>query len=305
MTGTGSMTDFTGNLGTAPPDDVAISADGSLIYAAGTGTDPSSPVLVNDGDLRIYNAATGALVETIHVGTRLGGIDLSPDGSFLMVTELAPAAGLATVYKVGLASGSVQAYSYHDVRVEAAFYDVAVLSDGTALLTLGINGSGSAAMEILDPVSGTFSNSGASVGAGGVQNSALSVSPDGTEVLIGYANQSDAPLYMYAPGRGLTAYHGLYADGVMNFNQGIQALDPVSGTVAQFVHNNGLHIYDETLHYQLNVSALYPSAPTVPPAPRRRHPNSRPTSTHWRSTAQGNTSSFSKILERRSSSSQR
>ena len=91
------MTDFTGTLGVAP-DDVAISPDGSLIYAAGAWTNPSSPVPVNDGNLRIYNAATGALVDTIHLGTRLGAIDLSPDGTFLLVTELAPVSGVATLY---------------------------------------------------------------------------------------------------------------------------------------------------------------------------------------------------------------
>jgi hypothetical protein len=100
------MSDVT-TLGVAP-NDVQISADGSLIYAAGAWTNPSLPVPVNDGDLRIYSASTGALVNTIHLGTRLGAVDLSPDGTFLMVTELAPTAGNATVYKVDLATGTFQ-----------------------------------------------------------------------------------------------------------------------------------------------------------------------------------------------------
>src|SRR5438105_37877 len=89
---------YSGTLGSVSPDDVAISADGTLMYAAGTWTSPGAAVPVNDGDLRIYSAASGQLVSTIHVGTRLGAIDLSPDGKSLLVAELATGSStLATV----------------------------------------------------------------------------------------------------------------------------------------------------------------------------------------------------------------
>ena len=70
---------YSGPLGSTPPNDIAISGDGSRIYAAGVWTDPLSPITLNDGNLRIYDSATGQLLNTIALGTRLGGIDISPD----------------------------------------------------------------------------------------------------------------------------------------------------------------------------------------------------------------------------------
>lgn len=65
-----------GALGTTRPNDVALSPDGAQIYAAG-----------DDGNLRIYSADSGELLRTIDVGIRLGAMDVSPDGSFLMIVE--------------------------------------------------------------------------------------------------------------------------------------------------------------------------------------------------------------------------
>src|SRR5437764_15345227 len=101
---------MTATLGITP-EDVAISPDGSLIYAAGAWTPPNYAVPIDDGNLRIYDAETGALLNTISVGTRLGAVDISPDGTFMMVTELAPAANTVTVYKIDLATNAVQTFS--------------------------------------------------------------------------------------------------------------------------------------------------------------------------------------------------
>jgi Ca2+-binding RTX toxin-like protein len=61
------------------PNDVAISTDGSQIYATGA-----------DGNLYVYSAADGELLHMWDVGTQLGGIAISADGTFAMVTELQP-----------------------------------------------------------------------------------------------------------------------------------------------------------------------------------------------------------------------
>src|SRR6266550_4140735 len=101
---------YQGQLGDARPNDVQISADGSKIYAAGA-----------DGNLYVYSAQTGALLHTWDVGTELGGMDISPDGSFAIVTELVPLSKIpgdvwwedqysVTTYKVDLASGQVTSF---------------------------------------------------------------------------------------------------------------------------------------------------------------------------------------------------
>jgi Ca2+-binding RTX toxin-like protein len=240
-------------LGTSA-NDVAISSDGTLIYAAGVWSDPFLAVPTNDGTLRIYSAAAGELLHSYAIGTRLGAMDISPDGTFALITELSPAAGVATVYKVDLATGAFQTFNFSPSDGESGpFFDVAILSDGTAMMTLNYQGSGNVQVKILDVTSGEFTEAPLYVG----QNSFLSPSPDGSEVLIGFANSSDAPIMIYRPGVGLIAQHGGYEDGVMNFNRGIQAFDTNTGRVAQFVGNNGLHIYDGNLGHEIDLSHIY------------------------------------------------
>jgi Ca2+-binding RTX toxin-like protein len=248
------MTDFTGNLGTTP-NDVAISADGLVIYAAGQWADSGFPVQPADGDLRVYSASTGALLSTIHVGTRLGGVDLSPDGTFLMVTELAPAAGTNTVYKLDLATGAVQAFtvpvdppSSPGTSDTTPFYDVAVLSDGTVLLSVSLQGGGFGETKLLDLATGTFTN-----GPHVQPSSYLSPSPDGSEVLIGQPWITNGPISIYTTGSGVVANTDGFTSGVTAGNWGIQALNQNTGLVAQWA--NGLHIYDEALHHQLVVTS--------------------------------------------------
>jgi Ca2+-binding RTX toxin-like protein len=234
------------------PNDVAISADGSLIFATGTW---NPDFVINDGNLRVYDAETGALLHTYAIGTSLGAMDVSPDGTFAMITELSPESGMATVYKVDLGTGTFEAFDFDPSGGEIGpFYDVAMLSDGTVMMTLNYNGSGGVIVKILDLDAGTFADSADYVG----QNSFLTPSSDGTQVLIGYANQSDAPIQIYSPTGGVIAQHGGYDDGVMNFNRGIQAFDTNTGMIAQFVGNNGLHIYDGNLHYERDLSDINP-----------------------------------------------
>src|ERR671912_2086239 len=87
--------------------------DGTRIYLAGA-----------DGNLRVYNAQSGELLATWDIGTNLGGIDISPDGSFLLVTEQEPVeyvvapggwpenSTTSAVYKVDTATGAVQTLTY-------------------------------------------------------------------------------------------------------------------------------------------------------------------------------------------------
>lgn len=247
---------YSGSLGSVSPDDVAISADGTLIYAAGTWSSPGAPVPVNDGDLRIYSAATGQLIDTLHLGTRLGAVDISPDGGSLLITELLPSSStVATVYKVDVATLAVQTFNFTTIGSDAgAFTDAAFLSNGTALLT---DSSGSVPEKILDLASGTFSN-GPSYDAGAF----LSRSADGSEVLIGTSgasNVTSAPLELYQTSHGIIADNqaAYYAGQVSGGNTGIQAFDENTGWVAQYV-SGGLHIYGGTLDHELNLSSLYP-----------------------------------------------
>ncbi|HET9640639.1 MAG TPA: M10 family metallopeptidase C-terminal domain-containing protein [Allosphingosinicella sp.] len=245
-----------GLLGSSRPADVVVSGDGSRIYTSGT-----------DGAVRVYDADSGELLSTWQVGAKLGGIDLSPDGSFLIVLEAEPISSTYSNYwpdnrftvaahKVDTATGAVTTFLHESTGFEWAFHDVAILTNGNALITGKVlpGWSAWAYPELLDTQTGTFTTINEII----KQDTTLSDSPTGQIALLGESNTSDAPLRIYTPGTGFTAQHSLYQDDVYGFNDGAQALSAAGNLVAQHVPGNGLHIYDSSLHYSLNLATQYP-----------------------------------------------
>ena len=191
---------YQGQLGDARPNDVQISADGSTIYAAGA-----------DGHLYVYNATDGSLLHHWSVGTNLGGMDVSPDGSFAVITELQPIATIpgpgiydyptyqVTVHKVGLSTGTVTNFNYTTTGFDYSFYDTKILSDGKVLLTrvriwrISVRRRDH---KLLDLLTGHYSDTAAGTSA----NSVLTGS--GSAMLVGFPGSSDAPLEIpMLPGR--------------------------------------------------------------------------------------------------------
>ena len=234
-------------------NDVAISPDGSMIYASG-----------KDGNLYEYDGHTGELIRAIHVGTDLGGMDISPDGSFAVVTELQPVEShvadpwsdnqfTAAVYKIDLASGEVTTYTTTLNGDEYAFYDADILDNGQVLLSEQIlpGWSGWVPMRTLDLSTGQFAQASDNIS----QNSVLT--GDGSHTLIGESNISDARMDIFTGGSGITAVHQNYADGVQGFNTGVQAYSAETGLAAQSLGTH-IYIYNSDLQYQVDLGQLDP-----------------------------------------------
>ena len=77
-------------------------------------------------------------------------------------------------------------------------------------------------------------------------------------MLIIETGSSDAGLHLYQSGVGLVAHHVGYADNVSGYNKGVHAISGEAGLVAQHVYGNGLHIYNTSLRYQINLIDTYP-----------------------------------------------
>ena len=240
-------------------NDMAISRDGLTIYVAG-----------EDGNLYSYDAYTGDLIQAWHIGNELGGMDISPDGKFLVVTDLQPiaenddAGGYPTytmaVYKVDLATGSVTTYQYASQDyTEYSFYDAAIMNDGTVLLAeqMPPGWSGGVPNSVLNLQTGEFT----SMPVDWASRQVLSDSPDGATALIMPEDTSDAPLFMYRAGSGIVASHVLYADGISGFNNGVQAYCEQAGLVAQCL-GNAINIYNGQLQYQFDLAQLDPQLST-------------------------------------------
>jgi Ca2+-binding RTX toxin-like protein len=203
------------------PSEVRLSPDGATLYSAD-----------QDGFLRVYDVRTGNLINSWDVGQSLGGMDISPDGSFLAIVER----NLSTTYRVDTATGQSSSYLYATNGYDGLLFDVAILSDGTALFSQNFNGSGWTALKVLNYGTGSYS-----AGQDVRQSSVLTRNADGNYVLIGEPNSSGGPMDIYRTGAGIVA-----TTGAGGFNWGIQAF---SGTLAaQYIYNEGIHIYDAQLH---------------------------------------------------------
>jgi Ca2+-binding RTX toxin-like protein len=232
-------------------NDVAISADGSTIYGAG-----------DDGTLYVYSGETGELMRAVHLGNDLGAIDISPDGSFAMITDWQPLTAsygpngdwpdnqfTIAVYKLDLVTGEVTTFPLTITgQTQADFYDVAVLSDGTVLLSEAGGGQD----YLLDPNTGTFTHLDIQGGT-----AILSATDDGKYALLGEP-YSDGALNLYQSGQGVVAAHSLYEDGQSGFNRGVQAISENGSLIAQSVYGEGLNIYDAQLHLIVNLTQSHP-----------------------------------------------
>jgi Ca2+-binding RTX toxin-like protein len=224
------------NVAAAKPSEVRLSPDGSRLYSAGT-----------DGILRVYSVKTGALIDSWQVGTKLGGMDISADGSFLMVVERQPLSTtgdqwsrqtLVTIYKVDTATGQSTSFPFQATGYDHTFFDVAILSNGKVLISQDFSGSGWVRLKLLDPATGQYA-----IGPDSNQSSVFSLSATRERVLIGEPNSSGGPLAMYQAGSGIVA-----RASASGYNWGIQAFN---GTLAaNYIYNQGINIYNSALQLQ-------------------------------------------------------
>jgi Ca2+-binding RTX toxin-like protein len=226
--------------------DSVLSPDGSRLFVTGS-----------DGNLRVYDAATGALLATWDVGTQLGAVDISADGSFLMVAERVPVSVVGsgtppqsqtiTTYKVSTADGSVQSFPVQVSGSSGPAHDVAILANGEVVLTMAHNGYG---LWSLDTSTGTYTGLAAGNEAG-----ALTTSVDRTYALLAPTNSSGAPLEIYEQGVGITATGSRGDSGGPSggFNFGIQAISDAAGLVVQ---GPGLSVFNLDLDWQFDLTAI-------------------------------------------------
>ncbi|MBV9932435.1 MAG: hypothetical protein JO013_16035, partial [Alphaproteobacteria bacterium] len=241
-------------LTAAKPADVQISNDGKTVYASW-----------DDGYIRAYSTATGALIHAWHVGTDLGRMDLSPDGSFLMVVEDHPVStnfnqNSATtyydvaVYKFSLAAQTAQTFLYTTkTNSEYTFFDLGVITSNKVLVTEGATGSGFTGPKLLDLTTGQFSPATFYPSGTTTDHAWIAATPDGSKVLVGEGNISSAQLDVYVPGVGATRY-----DAGSGYNAGVQAISNDGNLIAQYVYGYGLTIYDGSLHPLVNLNSAHP-----------------------------------------------
>ena len=238
------------SIGTGALKDVAFSPDGTTLYATRNGT------------VTAYSVATGAVSGSWSLGNQLGGIDVSADGRYLVATEQqagpTKSSGFDSttdyfIYRLDLTTGTSTTHTLPQKGpYSSSFGDAAFLPDGTALLAS--NGQWT-------PLTVYNFETGASTTTSKTfEASTLTSSADHSRILVSMLGISDAPLYIYTAGSGITASHELYADNIMGYNSGVQAISPSGDLIAEGV---SLAIYDKDLHLITKLADRYPFAGNV------------------------------------------
>ena len=232
------------SLPTGTVTEQAFSPDGKTLYT------------VRNGTVTAYDVASGEAAGSWTLGTKLGGIDVSPDGTSLIALERTPGPVTGnwpnytvhhSLYQLDLATGQTKTHDIIEVdSYPEGFADVAFLKDGTVL----VGGAGQwQPLTLLDLATGTMTTTRETF-----QGVTLTTSADRGTVLVGPLNISDAPLHLYRVGEGVTASHELYADGISGFNSGVQAISPDGSLSVQQI---SLAVYDSDLTLVTKLTSRY------------------------------------------------
>jgi Ca2+-binding RTX toxin-like protein len=228
MAGTGDAYDFA-TLEASGVADVALSLDQTLLYAA-----------MRNGDINVYNLITRQKIATWDVGIQLGGLSLSTDGSFLLVTERNGANnGTANV---DTATGAATTIVMAGQQPGQAFRDVEIVDNDTAILT---GAASSLSNTIYNLTTGQFA---ALPGAVYYSGWGTVLAEDKHLTLLAEPGISSGPMFLFddrtnsivASG---TNYQTISTSNNTGFNFGSQAVSEAGGLVAQFI-GRGINFYD-------------------------------------------------------------
>jgi Ca2+-binding RTX toxin-like protein len=221
-----------------------VSIDAARLFVAGS-----------DGILRVYNTATGALVGSVNLGGGLSGIDISPDGAFILVTNTVTAVidgvTVSQFHKVDTATLAVQTHSIAD---GGGLWDVVITAANMALVSAG-------GYNTFNPVYSFELGTGiVTTTAAGPYSGNISASPDNTIVLAGDVGLSTMQYYTF-DAFGAYLDNNTYVSGVLGSVRAVEAMS-TSGEYIAIVPNDfsapALELYDGGFNHLAHLSALHP-----------------------------------------------
>ena len=201
-------------------------------------------VATANGTIQSWDIDTGTVVATWGVGGTPGGMSLSDDGSFLMVTVPAGDATSAGV----LRRFDTETGTRTTIRGETQFDDVEITDAGHALLT------GPGGILRLDFATGQTTQVNAYPDLYFSDDAVLV--QDGHLTLIAETQSGNGPLGIYDNRTGTLTHLGdNYQPEVSSgFNWGTQAISEAAGLVVQFNYYGSIHVYDTTLDAITSIS---------------------------------------------------
>ncbi len=218
--------------------DVASSASGATIYVSN-----------GEGWVTAFNVATGDAAGRWKVGVNLSGMDVSPDGRYLIVGEAQASDGWGTIHRLDLTTGEVKDFSTFVGLSQSGFYDVAWGKDGTVLVTQYYYLT-QGALWTLDLTTGQFAKVAGDISQGGV----LSVSEDRSKIIYGADSAQGGSLYVYDVATKTTT---TIPNNTTYYNTGFQAVSSAGHMVAQALYG-AIRIYDFSNKLVADLATLHP-----------------------------------------------
>jgi WD40 repeat protein len=155
-------------------------------------------IATEHGTIERYQPTTGMALSSWKVGNNLRGIDLSPDGSTLLVADALRGATAGFIRRVDTATGAVTNLTYTRSSGEGGAWDVAIFNNGQAMFTTTWEGTGSPTqVRTINLATDTISNAGLSLTADGYSASLVARSADRSTGFLGDSGTSTGPIRTY------------------------------------------------------------------------------------------------------------
>jgi hypothetical protein len=159
-------------------------------------------ISTSTGLIENFDLSTRSFVRTYDLGGSLWGIDIARDDSFIVGAQDSVGISQGSFQRVNLATGTITNINYTRAFGEGGAWDVAIGSNGLALVTTRYNGSGWTPLRQIELSTNAITiRTDAPGSGGGGQVSAptqINRSADGTRFFLMEGNISSGPVFTYS-----------------------------------------------------------------------------------------------------------
>jgi Fibronectin type III domain len=154
-------------------------------------------ISTSTGLIKTFNLSTSKFGKTYNLGGSLNGIDIARDNSFILAAQKNYTGSQGTFQRVNLATGTITNINYTRQPYEEGGWDVAISSNGLALVTTQFDGSGFTPLRQIDLSTNAITS----------RNDApellwaptkMQRSADGTRLLFMLGDISSGPVFTYS-----------------------------------------------------------------------------------------------------------
>jgi len=159
---------------------------------------------ISDGDglIKTLNLSTRTFGRSYNLGGWIWGIDIAPDDSFILAAQATVSGSQGTFQRVNLANGAITNIHYTRAPLEVGGWDVAIGSNGLAMVTTQFAGSGWTPLRQIDLSTNAITIRSDAPGSGwGGQvrlETQIERSADGTRFLFMELDSSAGPFFTYS-----------------------------------------------------------------------------------------------------------